>query len=154
MSTINGNVCVVNGKAVDKVFSNGSQVYGRNLALGTAKAFTITGNNSVNNSTYMYSLSGKIANGTTVAVAFDITSTNATGNYNVRFPSGAWQWFVAEPLFSGTQHKSYTIVTNSDYTKIGIRLDNTTSTVTVSNFIISESSAEVPWTPAPEDILK
>jgi len=31
MSTINGNVCVVNGNAVDKVFSNGKQVYGRNL---------------------------------------------------------------------------------------------------------------------------
>ncbi|WP_353891497.1 hypothetical protein [Latilactobacillus sakei] len=31
MSTINGKVCVVNGVAVDKVFSNGRQVYGRNL---------------------------------------------------------------------------------------------------------------------------
>lgn len=33
MSTINGNVCVVDGVAVDKVFSNGKQVYGRNLLL-------------------------------------------------------------------------------------------------------------------------
>ncbi len=31
MSTINGKVCVVNGVAVDKVFSNGKQVYGRNM---------------------------------------------------------------------------------------------------------------------------
>ena len=35
MSTINGNVCVVNGTPVDKVFSNGKQVYGRNLISGS-----------------------------------------------------------------------------------------------------------------------
>ena len=33
MPTINGKVCVVNGVPVDKVFSNGKQVYGRNLLL-------------------------------------------------------------------------------------------------------------------------
>jgi len=31
MSTINGNVCIFNGVPVDKVFSNGKQVYGRNM---------------------------------------------------------------------------------------------------------------------------
>lgn len=31
MSTINGRACVVNGTPVDKVFSDGKQVYGRNL---------------------------------------------------------------------------------------------------------------------------
>lgn len=35
MPTINGRACVVNGTPVDKVFSNGQQVYGRNLASGT-----------------------------------------------------------------------------------------------------------------------
>jgi len=40
MSTINGNVCVVNGNAVDKVFSNDRQVYGRNLFL-KSKALNI-----------------------------------------------------------------------------------------------------------------
>ena len=37
MTAINGKACVVNGKAVDAVFSNGKQVYGRNLLKGTAK---------------------------------------------------------------------------------------------------------------------
>ncbi|MFK5641169.1 hypothetical protein ACIA30_02640 [Lactobacillus delbrueckii subsp. bulgaricus] len=36
--TINGRACVVNGKPVDKVFSNGKQVYGRNLLVGIDKA--------------------------------------------------------------------------------------------------------------------
>jgi len=35
MSTINGKVCVVDGVAVDKVFSDGKQVYGRNLISGS-----------------------------------------------------------------------------------------------------------------------
>lgn len=35
MSTINGRACVVNGTPVDKVFSNGNQVYGRNLISGS-----------------------------------------------------------------------------------------------------------------------
>ena len=35
MPTINGGACVVNGTPVDKVFSNGMQVYGRNLLQGT-----------------------------------------------------------------------------------------------------------------------
>lgn len=36
MSTINGKACVVNGKPVDKVYSDGAQVYGMNLARGTS----------------------------------------------------------------------------------------------------------------------
>jgi hypothetical protein len=35
MSTINGRACIVNGTPVDKVFSNGKQVYGRNILIGT-----------------------------------------------------------------------------------------------------------------------
>ena len=35
MTTINGRACIVNGTPVDKVFSNGRQVYGRNLLLDT-----------------------------------------------------------------------------------------------------------------------
>lgn len=40
MSTINGKACVINSKPVDKVFSNGRQVYGRNLLPGTNQGLT------------------------------------------------------------------------------------------------------------------
>ena len=40
MPTINGRVCVVNGTPVDKVFSNGRQVYGRNLLINTSSSAT------------------------------------------------------------------------------------------------------------------
>lgn len=122
-----------------------------NLALGTATAFKMTGNGTENNSGDMYLLSSTIPKGTTITVGFDVTSTDATGVYNIRLPGGAWQSFVTAPLFSGKQHQSYTIVTANDYTRVGIRLDNSTSTVTVSNFIISESPTEVNWAPAPSE---
>lgn len=35
MPTINGKACVVNGTPVDKVFSGGKQVYGKNLIVGS-----------------------------------------------------------------------------------------------------------------------
>lgn len=38
MPTINGRACVVNGTPVDKVFSNGKQVYGRNLLINTSSS--------------------------------------------------------------------------------------------------------------------
>lgn len=41
MPTINGRACFVNGTPVDKVFSNGKQVYGRNLLTGTG-SHTVT----------------------------------------------------------------------------------------------------------------
>lgn len=43
MPTINGRACVVDGTPVDKVFSNGRQVYGRNLLRNSVK-LPYTGN--------------------------------------------------------------------------------------------------------------
>ncbi|AIF54395.1 host range and adsorption protein [Lactobacillus phage Ld17] len=40
MSTINGKACVVNNMPVDKVYSNGVQVYGRNMLINTASSAT------------------------------------------------------------------------------------------------------------------
>lgn len=38
MPIINGKACVVNGTPVEKAFSNGKQVYGRNILVGIDKA--------------------------------------------------------------------------------------------------------------------
>lgn len=131
---------------------NGLTISNRNLALGTATAFKMTGSGSTNNAGYMYHLSETIAKGTTVTVAFDITTQNPTGIYTVQFVGGSWLSPDQYPMTSGTHHHSYTLVTNDDYSDgVRLRLDNSTSTVTISNFIISESSKEVSWTPAPED---
>lgn len=52
MPTINGRACVVNGTPVDKVFSDGRQVYGRNLLTGTSmnkSGIVVAGQNDIDN---------------------------------------------------------------------------------------------------------
>lgn len=141
---------------VSTVDFNNLTISNRNLALGTATPFKMTGNNSTNQVQGMYSISGTISKGTTVTVTFDIASTDSTGAYNIQFRYGAWQSVIGGsglPLVSGTQHHSFTFTTNDDYSRgLQLRLDNATGTVTISNFIVSESSKEVSWTPAPEDL--
>lgn len=138
---------------VSTVDFNNLTISNRNLALGTATPITMTGNGSTNNVKRLYSTSGTISKGTTVTIAFDITSTNTTGKFAAQFVGGSWQGPDMLPLTAGTQHCSYTLVANNNYSNgIQMRLDNSTSTVTVSNFIISESSKEVSWSPAPEDL--
>lgn len=126
--------------------------YGRNLALGTATPFTMTGNGSTNNAVGMYSTSGTIAKGTTLTVTCDITSTKSEGTYYIQFVGGTWQEVMGSrlSLVSGTQHHSYTFTTTDNFSHgLQLRLDNATAKVTVSNFIISTTQS--PWNPAPED---
>lgn len=125
-----------------------------NLALGTATALTITGNNTVNQVGHI-SLSKTIAKGTTVTVSFDISSTNTSGKFIIQVSGGNWQQVTANssnPLTTDVKHYSFTLVTKADFSNIlQLRLDNATGTVTVSNFIISESPLEIPYAPAPSD---
>jgi len=46
MPTINGRACVANGTPVDKVFSDGKQVYGRNLLPDTNNTLTTVTNST------------------------------------------------------------------------------------------------------------
>ena len=72
MSTINGRACVANGVPVDKVFSNGQQVYGRNLMLMTNKPsiYPSLGSFSISNpKTSSINASGEVTVTTDVNVA-------------------------------------------------------------------------------------
>ncbi|WP_222836871.1 hypothetical protein, partial [Lactiplantibacillus plantarum] len=134
---------------------NNLTISNRNLALGTATAFTMTGNNTANNAKAIYTTSKTITKGTTITACFDISSTNTTGTFVIQFGGGTWQRVTVNdhnPLTTDIKHYSCTLVTTADFSDgLQLRLDNATGTVTVSNFIISESSKEVNWTPAPED---
>ncbi|MBS0952361.1 hypothetical protein ABC426_16645 [Lactiplantibacillus plantarum] len=135
---------------------NNLTISNRNLALGTATAFTMTGNNLTNQSTKMYSFSSSIPKGTTITVGLDVVSTTNSGTFKLVFPQtttgGAWETLIGSTnLSTGNQHITKTYTISNDQVAINLQLDNATGTVTVSNFIISESSKEVNWTPAPED---
>ena len=77
MPTINGGACVVNGTPVDKVFSNGSQVYGRNM-------IPDSGFESGNFQSVTWGLS---ANGTIAASSGGATLPIPFGNYMLKIDS-------------------------------------------------------------------
>ncbi|MEY2352239.1 hypothetical protein [Lactiplantibacillus paraplantarum] len=135
---------------------NGLTISNRNLALGTATPITTAGTNTSNQLTSGYGFSSVIPKGTVVTVTFDIASSTGVGMYTMQF-SGAdtgssWQTISNSSLVNGTKHISVTLTTDSNHLGVYPRLDNATGTITLSNFIISESSKEVSWTPAPEDL--
>lgn len=134
---------------------NGLTISNRNLALGTATAFKMNGNNTDNQSQGAYKFSKVIPHGTVVTVTFDVSSSTGVGDFTMQFtgwdPGSSWQDISKGNLVNGTKHVSATITTDSDHLSVCPRLDFATGDVTFSNFIISESSKEVNWTPAPED---
>lgn len=152
MADITHGTWIKDGKAVDAVYQSSVKVYGRNLVLGTATPFTIIGSHTI----YMYHLSSTIAKGTTATMSFDTTSTNSTGEFSVQIISagGSFESTDWYPIDTVTHHYSYTFVTDNEYSNgVQIWTYSSTGTLTVSNFIISESSKEVPWNQAPEDKL-
>ncbi|WEA58279.1 hypothetical protein [Pediococcus pentosaceus] len=139
---------------------NNMTISNRNLALGTATAVTMTGENRSNQVQVAYKFSSVIPLGTVVTVSFDVSSSTGVGDFTMQFyggepdgkPASSWQIISECSLVNGTKHVSVTLTTDSDHLHVRPRLDFATGTVTVSNFIISESSKEVNWTPAPEDL--
>ncbi|MCG0790648.1 phage tail protein [Lactiplantibacillus plantarum] len=140
---------------VSSVDFNNLTISNRNLALGTATPFKMNGNNTENQLQNSYTFSKVIPRGTVVTVTFDVSSSTGVGAFTMQFfgrdPASSWQPIYNSNLVNGTKHVSATITTDSDHLSICPRLDHATGDVTFSNFIISESSKEVNWTPAPED---
>ena len=136
------------------------KISNRNLALETATPITMIGENRDNQVQIAYKFSSVIPLGTVVTISFDVTSSTGVGDFTMQFyggepggiPASSWQIISECNLVNGTKHVSTTITTDSDHLHVRPRLDFATGTVTVSNFIISESSKEVNWTPAPEDL--
>lgn len=171
MTTINGKVCVVNGTPVDKVFSDGRQVYGRNYILnsdnyliGTGKQQKVIGDISGDN---LKKLRGK-----QVTISVDVDYTNArhevgencrigtefavTYESGMRQYLGAWKNTTAGESYSGRISK--TMVFRDEpiiSTSAGI--------VAYAQDVFDESSVGQPkleigttstnWTPAPEDVM-
>lgn len=158
MANITHGTWIKDCKAIDAAYQDGVKVYGRNLALRTATPFTMIGENKDNQGQIGYEFSRVIPRGTVVAISYDITSSTGVGVSSMMFSgldSGStWQnIYYSINLSSGTKHVFVTLTTDSGHLHMTLRLDNATGTVTISNFIISESSTEVAWSPAPEDIL-
>jgi len=181
MTTINGRACVVNGVAVDKVFSNGKQVYGRNLLLGTKTPLSLLVNGGYTNTSY--ALSPKYQGGK-VTLSFDIELKGIT-DFNV--PQGptmrvvfdnSWgrdfdtyetapnypvdkRW-VFTKIDATHWHMSITVnAVYNEQTKIPDGLmffyvlapGGTTTGYTVSKAMLTAGTSTLPYSIAPEDVM-
>jgi len=163
MSTINGRACVVDGMPVDKVMSNGKQVYGRNLWIvskavsgylsGTGNVLGPDAGNLVSdfisvdgNQTYIYSTD-------VVPIYSRIPQTwDAYMFFNSnKAPFGVRNAQIGPSVTVGTpQHTKWVITApvGASFIRIGSRyLEHGTAK-------LEAGSVPTPWTPAPEDVLK
>lgn len=158
MTTINGKACVVNGVSVDKVFSDGKQVYERNLVTGTSKELkTVTasgwGTSAPNRASGAYSAgryyaSAYVENTTPVRIrVFASIYKNGKFSHNVSggiIPAGQ----------SGVGSLTFDIYEGDMVisTFVGFERPQTESyTYKYKEAMLKRTPS--PWTPAPEDII-
>jgi len=161
MPTINGKVCVVNGVPVDKVFSDGRQVYGRNLFSQSTATSGYVGGGGV-----IYPASAYNEN------ASDYIPVSASSNYTFQMwgttPSGNSYWygigsydsdknFISRVAPTGDKQKSDTV----EHAFTTLTTTSTTAYVRISFRKFNDYKAKLekgdistPYSPAPEDILK
>ena len=177
MPIINGKVCVVNGKPVDKVYSNGKQVYGRNLLQNS--------NFSRENNYYNWSnATGNIMTIDNMTALKIVTDNNANeSNLGIFVPTNNLQ--MSEPYsyqitiksevdsiiaylgYQGglaTNCKAITLTTKWQTFKVNgelfangnpafrIYVPRASTTVYVTNLKLEQGTIATPWTPAPEDV--
>lgn len=171
MPTINGRACVVNGTPVDKVFSNGKQVYGRNLLTGT-NSHTVTSigaftGDYLSNETdddlltlfkrlegqtvtvsVDYRYSGFVAGSSRNRIGWEIALITDFASYQ-----GAWYFPNSD---SGSGRLSSTFVVPKNVTGIAEGLGyiqfSGSGSGALSHLKLEKGSIATPWTPAPEDI--
>ena len=159
MPTINGRACVVNGVPVDKVFSNGKQVYGRNLLIGSTD--NVVHCDSVSGYTVWQSYVTQFNIGDTLNVSADITSNHGDTVLKVFLLSSAeiqigyLEYRVSE---GQTAHAFVSKTIPTETASILVKIDNgqpigTPDVCAISHQFANTGSIVTPWTPAPEDVM-
>lgn len=163
MSTINGKVCVVDGVAVDKVFSDGKQVYGRNLLTGTSNQVVQANiwNMQLADIKYDKSLGGNLcasvminnadhasdlANG---SVQINLKTLDKSGNTLAQARGNSISYNA-----NGLSQCFISIDDNTAEVKVIIFTNNMMQNAFYSCLKIEKGTTPTPWTPAPEDVLK
>lgn len=169
MADITHGTWIKDGKAVDSVFSNGKQVYGRNLLTGTGN-HTVTGivnkgylsNETIDDLLTLF----KGLEGQTVTVSVDYEYSGfVAGGSNNRL---GWEAVINSTLSfsswyypkndSGSGRISATLMVPGNVTGViegmGYIQFYGSGTGTLSHLKLEKGSVATPWSPAPEDILK
>lgn len=163
MSIINGKACVVDNTPVDKVYSNGVQVYGRNLLTGTSNVqdYTFSGSG--------YAHGSQSNNGNTKSIP---VTPGKYYTYSVIVKSTTFNCYAEIQLFDNNNKWIAEFVSSSG-TGIGMR--ETTGiapenaafmtahmvfknapdlqTMVFNSEKLEQGTTATPWTPAPEDVI-
>nr|DAT41090.1 MAG TPA: Putative tail protein [Caudoviricetes sp.] len=136
------------------------QIGSKNLLIGTETPFTMTGNNTTNQTSGMYRLFNNavrsLPSGTYVIVC-DVVGTVARGSALIQWNNTPYSIHIPRFNISTTsyhvKHK-FTLTADSSQaaTGIGLRLDNVTGKVTVSHMKLEYGNKPTAWSPAPEDL--
>jgi len=181
MATINGKALVNDGKPLNRVYSNGKQVYGRNLLLGSRNYNGYQWQNlqSISESYKGVSIVSMRNNGT--AFNYDKSELVSDNKINTRdtyvlsmYVKNTSSSEITIRFFGGSTNESTSIVSTagseSDWvmiskeisfwttggnTLIGIYLQGIVdNSVLICCIKLEKGNVATPWTPAPEDILK
>lgn len=159
MTTINGKACVVNGVPVDKVFSDGKQVYERNLITGTSKEFkTVTasgwGTSPANKASGKYRagryyVSAYIENTTPVNMKVYVNIYGDDGNFLYNALGG----FMPAGK-SGIGSSTFNILEGQFINSVFVGFESPqTESYTYKYKEAMVKRTPSPWTPAPEDYI-
>ena len=162
MPTINGRACVINGNPVDKVFSDGRQVYGRNLLFASdlKKGYLIrdTGGSFNYSSVDFHSDNYIATNGETVFTLSspdyvfkgDINDTLAMYDSNKKY-------LGYQIITSATQTLSKS---NAAYIRLSINFvneggtsDNLSDWLDNHRYKLEKGTTATPYSIAPEDVM-
>lgn len=178
MPTINGKVCVVDGVAVDKAFSNGKQVYGRNYYQQNTPAQIVT----LPNATYKPSFTRPNADcpngfmlvgtkdGTGVVRFNNVITGNGSWTVSFWMRNDHFGWITTLTL-DACDLSPVKLITNSDSTWrkyiYTVNITNYSDTynyvdfssmswanILIKDFKVEQGNTPTPWSPAPEDVLK
>lgn len=170
MADITHGTWIKDGKAVDKVFSNGRQVYSRNLLKGTRTPNSLTGNNTLGQNGTIYNFAnGKniqnqgLAVGDTITCEFDWVVSNPTsGLFYIQINATNWQKLsqnISITSENNRGHSKFIFVVDAGFLSggpngVSRRADYlpTNSVLTISNVIFTKGSTAI-WAPAPEDYI-
>ncbi|MCS6094166.1 hypothetical protein D5S09_15865 [Lactobacillus sp. LMY-20] len=159
MADITHGTWIKDGKAVDAVYQDGRQVYGRNLLTGTSEIRQEkTGGN------YLISTAGMFApkKGAEYVATLHVLEIDhpivlqawemAEDGSRIRFVVGT---AITD---AGIAKIAFTAPKSDEYSLIGIQIALTngedTGSYAWSMAKVSSGTTVTPWTPAPEDILK
>jgi len=161
MTTINGRACVVNGVAVDNVFSDGRQVYGRNLLLNSRGKFQ-PNKSVIDNSSIYFDSTVYMTKGQQYTVHADASSGLVwSGTHNTSVESNNILLWVVKPstinvvVSDANTGTGTTFTWNSPsgtyYLRINTyKLDNSGY---AENVKLEQGDTATPWTPAPEYVM-